>query len=89
MSKLDLITTQIEFHGDDIVNVLESNFLMHDAIWKLVKQYLNAKITVHTSERLEEYGPIEWSMSVTSPQGRKTFSVTQRTPTGSVSFQPG
>ena len=89
MSKLDLITSQIEFHGKDIINVLESNFLMHEAIWNVAKQYVNAKISIYTSERFEVHGPIEWSMSVTSPEGRKTFAVSQRTPTGSVSFQPG
>lgn len=90
MSKLDLITTQIEFHGNnDLIDVLEKNWLMHDAVWKHARQHLNAKISVHTSERLEPHGPVEWSMSVTSPAGRQTFSVSQRTPTGSVLFTKG
>ena len=88
MSKLDSISTQIEFHGDDIINTLELNFLMHEAIWKIAKQYINAKVAVHTAPRMEE-GPIEWAMSVTSPQGRTTYAVFQRSSTGSVSFQPG
>lgn len=89
MSKLDLITTQIEFHGNNIINVLEKNWLIHDAVWKHAKQHINAKIAVHTSPRIEEHGAIEWSMSVTSPTGRRTFSISQRTPTGSVSFTQG
>lgn len=89
MSKLDSITTQIVFHGDDIVKCLEDNWMVHEAIWKSVKQYTNAKIAVHTNPRDEPHGPIEWSMSVTSPTGRQTFRIFQRTPTGSVSFTQG
>ena len=88
MSKLETLSTQLVFHGEDIVNVLENNFLMHAAIWQNAKTYMNAKIAVHTAPRMSE-GPIEWSMSITSPTGRKTYAVTQRTPEGSVTFQPG
>ena len=89
MSKLDSITTQIVFHGEDIIKCLEDNWMVHEAIWKTAKQYINAKIAIYTSPRLEDHGPIEWSMSVTSPTGRQTFSVSQRTPAGSVSFTQG
>lgn len=92
MSKLDSISTQIEFHGsqgEDLIALLESNYLMHEAIWKMSRQYVNAKVAIHTSPRLEQFGPVEWSMSVTSPAGRLTYAVSQRTPSGSVSFQPG
>lgn len=89
MSKLDSISVQIVFKGDDLINTLETNWMMHEAVWKIARQHINAKVAVHTSPRAEEHGPIEWSMSVTSPTGRKTFSVGQRTPTGSVSFTQG
>lgn len=89
MSKLDSISTQIIFEGDDIINVLEKNWLIHDAVWKHAKQHINAKIAVYTSERPEPHGPVEWAMSITSPAGRQTFSISQRTPTGTVSFTKG
>lgn len=89
MSKLDSISIQIVFHGEDIVNVLEENWLVHDAIWKHAKQHINAKVSVHVSARLEDFGPLDWSMSVTSPTGRKTFAIYQRAPTSSVTFTQG
>lgn len=89
MSNLESITTEVSFHGNDVVKTIEDNFLMYDSVWAYAKQQVNAKVKVHTSPRVEVYGPIEWSMSVTSTTGRKTFSLTQRTPTGSISVQPG
>ena len=89
MSKLDFISTEIVFHGEDIVETLKDNWLAYEAIWKQAKKYLNAKIAIHASSRTEMHGPIEWSMSVTSPTGRQTFRVFQRSPTGSVSFTQG
>ncbi len=89
MPNLDQITTEVSFHGEDIIDTLNRNFMMYDSVWAYAKQQINAKVKVHISPRLEDHGPIEWSMSITSMTGRKTLSLSQRTPTGSVSIQPG
>ena len=89
MSKLDSISTQVSFHGKDLLNTIEKNKLVYDAVWKVAKEHLNATITVHVSPRTEGYGSTEWSMSVASPTGRKTFRVFQHTPNSSVSFTQG
>ena len=88
MSKLDSITAEISFHGNDVIQTIEDNSLMYDSVWTYVKKLLNSKVKVYTSARIDPDGPLEWSMSITSPTGRKTFNLQQRSPTGSVSFQP-
>ena len=88
MSKLDLITAELSFHGDDVIQTIENNSLMYDSVWSYAKRLQNSKIRVHTNPRIDADGPIEWSMTITSTSGRKTFNLFQRSPTGSVSFQP-
>lgn len=89
MSKLDSISTEIVFLGEGVAETLKDNWKIHNAVWEVAKKYRNAKVTVYTSLRPEPHGPIEWSMSVTSPIGRQTFCISQRSPTGSVSFSQG
>lgn len=89
MSNLDFITTEVSFHGNDVIKTLEENYLMYDGVWKLAKDQLNAHVKVHVSQREPDDGPIEWSVSVTSPTGRQTLSLSQRSSIGSVSINPG
>ena len=88
MSKLDLLTAELSFHGDDVIKTIEDNSLLYDSVWSYAKRLQNSKIRVYTNPRIDPDGPAEWSMTITSSFGRKTFNLFQRTPTGSVTFQP-
>ena len=85
MSNKDFMRTSISFHGDNIEATLEANPLVYRAVWDACSEIPNASIRVDAHPCFDD-NPLEWSMTIASPTGRRTLTITQKSPIGSVRF---
>lgn len=85
MSKNDFMTTSISFHGPDVQATLEANPLVYKAIWDSCSTFPNSSIRIDAHPCFDD-SPLEWSMSIASPAGRRTLLVTQQSAAGPVRF---
>ena len=76
---------QVTFFGDDVEQVLADNADVRHFIDLAALEIPSALVKVYVYPRPPER-PLEWSVSVTSPTGRRTFSVVQRVPLGRISI---
>jgi len=76
----------ISFYGDDVRKTLTDNYDVVRAIWAACATLIDATIKIHVFPRVVDSQPLEWSMNISSPVGRKTVTVTQRVPAGGVLF---
>jgi len=87
MNKLDsyLPTVQIVFHGDDAAQTVKANPDLARAAWDLCSVYTDAHIRIDVAPRLADALPVEWTVNIASPVGRRTALLTQRKLSGHVS----
>jgi hypothetical protein len=86
MSNLDnpVATTSIRFHGADVRNLVRSSPAMTQAIRDMSLGMLDATINVYTQPRIADTEPMEWSMTISSPVGRRSLALIQRKPNSAV-----
>ena len=86
MSNLDnpIATTQIHFHGVSVRSLVRDNPAMVRVVKDLVITMLDATVNVYTQPRVADTEPMEWSMTIASPVGRRSVSLIQRKPDGAV-----
>lgn len=79
----------VNFVGPDADNICYNHPDVVSAVHRLASAEDNsARVTVHVSPFPEDGEPLEWSVQIVSPQGRRTFEITQRTPYGGVATKP-
>jgi len=79
----------VKFHGIDVQDTLDANPDVKAAVMRAASTFPGAKIDLYTAARYIPDGPLEWTMSITSPAGRRTLILNQRAPGGAVSFSNG
>lgn len=86
MSNLDnpIASTSIHFHGPDVRNLVRHSPAMTQAIRDMSLGMLDATIHVYTQPRIADDAPMEWSMTIASPVGRRSLALIQRKPTSAV-----
>lgn len=80
------MSTSISFHGDNIEITLEANPLVYRAIWDACSAMKNSSIRIDATPRIDAEDTLEWSMSIASPQGRRSVTVIQKSPGSAVRF---
>ena len=87
MKKLDsyLPTVHIIFHGNDATATVRANPDLARAAWDLCSAHTDANIRIDVAPRLADALPVEWTVNITSPAGRRTALLTQRKLAGHVS----
>ena len=73
----------ITFTGHGAPAICGAHTPVVKALLGVARVNAEATITVHVSPRIDDE-PLEWSMCLVSPAGRRTFDVVQRAPTGAV-----
>jgi hypothetical protein len=80
--------TSITFRADEATRaVLHAHQDVVKAIWEACFPLIDAKIEVFMNPRLRDSESMEWSMTISSPLGRRSIAVTQRVPLGVISFK--
>ena len=74
----------ITFTGRGALAICDAHAPVVEALLGVARVNAEATITVHVSPRIDDDEPLEWSMCLVSPAGRRTFDVVQRAPTGAV-----
>ena len=83
----DIATTSIIFRSDENTRkLLQAHDDMVKAIWDACFPIVDAQISVAINPRTKDSDTMVWDMTITSPRGRRSISVTQRKPLGSISF---
>ena len=80
--------TSISYLGDQVQETLAASVEVAQAIVLYCAEAVNATVKVYTEPRTGDGSPLEWSLSISSPAGRQTVTVTQRIPLGAVRFSP-
>ena len=81
------VTTNISYHGHRVQETLSAYPDVVRAVQEFCLGMLDAYIKVHVSPRRADCDPIEWSLGVATPGGRKTYLVLQQSPAGKVSIR--
>ena len=83
-----IATTDITFLGTGVHEALKAHDDVVRAIQRFCSGIVNGKVTVHTSRRFTDSDPLEWSVTIASPLGRKTLAAVQRIPYGAIRITP-
>lgn len=79
--------TSIVFKAEENTRkLLHSHGDVVKAIWEACFPLIDATIEVFMNPRLRDNETMEWSLTISSPRGRRSILVTQRKPFGNVSF---
>ena len=84
MSKLDSATTTLTYHGEQVRQLLAAHADVVQATGSYCAGLVDATVKVH-AEAVEKW-PLAWSLSMSSPAGRSSLTISQRTPGAKVSF---
>lgn len=83
MNKNDA-AAKISFHGLDVAQILLDNPIAHRFVESETMKVPYAIAKCHVESRADGVGPLLWTVSIASPEGRRTFSIEQKTPNAPV-----
>lgn len=81
------VTTTIIYHGDGVVELLDTYKDVALAVQKMCLGMYDTTIRVDVDPSTHHNQPLLWTMTITSSKGRRTMQVIQRTPLGAISFR--
>lgn len=83
MSKTE---TTITYIGNDVHATLKAHPDVVQAVHKLCLGLFDASIKIHVMSPFRNAEPLEWTVDIASPKGRRTLAVKQRVPAGSIAI---
>jgi hypothetical protein len=86
MKEIDSTTISLQFRGRDIHRTLSANVDMTLAIWSAIRAALDTSVVIWAEPQTCDTDPLEWYMTITSPSGRRTCTVSRRTLNSSIMF---
>lgn len=80
----DTATTNISYHGHRVHETLSAYPDVVRAVQAFCFGMLDAYIKIHVTPRRVDSEPLEWSLGIATPGGRKTYVVLQKNPAGKI-----